>query len=82
MWIDTWNNYSKEGYSGKYNYIYMGFDNGLCIDKSIYDEFITYLIEEVKNYESYNPSKDVLNQEGRIYFNTWKKAYINFINNK
>lgn len=42
-WYETWENYRNENYQGKYKYIYMGFGNGLSIDKRIYDKFEPYL---------------------------------------
>ena len=36
-WIEAWNNSSNKEYDGKYNYVYMGYGNGLCVDKSLYN---------------------------------------------
>lgn len=42
-WDETWKNCNNENYQGKYKYIYMGFGNGLSVDKRIYDKFKPYL---------------------------------------
>ena len=47
-WQDAWHNHSN---NDKYIYIYMGFGNGLCVDKSIYKEYYPYLINEIKKKE-------------------------------
>ena len=44
----------SENYSGKYVFIPMGFGNGLCVDKSVYDEYHPYLLEQVKKHETYS----------------------------
>ena len=43
-----WNNTisTKDNKSDKYQYVYMGFGNGLCVDKRIYDKYYPYLLEE------------------------------------
>lgn len=38
-WRETW----SKGNSEKYKYYYMGFGNGLCVDKSIVNIFENYL---------------------------------------
>lgn len=32
----------------------MGFGNGLCVDKTIYDKYYLYLLVEVKHHEMYS----------------------------
>lgn len=77
MWSERWHNWDNDNLDNKYKYIYMGFGNGLSVDKSIYDEFYKYLLEEAKktdlykqeNREDYNPS---------INYKVWQDAFINF----
>ena len=45
-WKECWHNKKQ---NDKYNYIYMGFGNGLCVDKRIYKKYYPYLINEIKN---------------------------------
>ncbi len=72
-WYKAWQ--EKENYKGKYKYIYMGFGNGLCIDKSIYNQYKPYLdkIVEKEDKESMNYS---------IIFNSWQEAFLNMLNDK
>ena len=77
-WKETWKNYAEENYDGKYKYIYMGFGNGLCVDKRIYEDF-NRLLELVI-------SKDPMYKtEGKIpalYYNSWEKALLLYVNEK
>ena len=58
--------------------IYMGFGNGLCVDKRIYEDF-NRLLELVI-------SKDPMyKKEGKIqalYYNSWEKALLLYVNEK
>ena len=78
-WKETWENHSNEDYEGKYKYIYMGFGNGLCIDKRIYNEFYPYLLEEVKNNEHYFLDENN-NYSPSLNYSAWRKAFVNMIN--
>ena len=79
-WKEAWDNWNNSEYYGKYEYIYMGFGNGLCIDKRVYDEFYPYLIEEAKKNGNYN--NETFEKNGPIFFGVWKTALENMINNK
>lgn len=75
--------FTNEGDFSKYKVIYMGFGNKLCVDKNIYDEFIVYLNNTIKNNEhhdeflldngEYNPA---------IYYSSWSSAFDNMVNDK
>ncbi len=79
-WKDTWNNYYKEGYDGKYIYIYTGFGNGLCIDKRIFDEFLPYLSKEVKR-NGWDTPIDLIETNPGVA-SSWQQAMVNMINNR
>lgn len=77
-WRETWHNYSKtKKQNGKYIYIYMGFGNGLCVDKRIYEKYNSYLMDEIKK------SGDVIDENGEydysLNFRLWDKALIKMI---
>lgn len=80
-WKESWHNYyvDKE-YNGKYIYIYMGFGNGLCVDKRIYKKYYSYLLNEIKDNgatidvnDKYDPS---------LNFSLWDHALIKMIINE
>ena len=76
-WKEAIENCHNENYEGKYVSIYMGFGNILSIDKSIYEKYNPYLLEEAKKVaskygEEVNPS---------FYYQSWKIALENMLNN-
>lgn len=77
-WKEAWKNYTNKDYDGKYIYVYMGFGNGLCIDKRIYEEFnklLELVVSQDPMYES----------EGKIpalYYNSWEKALLLYVKEK
>ena len=77
-WKEAWDNASDENYSDKYKYIYMGFGNGLCVDKSIYDIFDKCLeikvLKRAKD-EEVDLEKDPGYKYSLIY-NSWIDAVI------
>lgn len=73
-WAKAWKNSDKEENIEKYKYLYMGFGNGLSIDKSVYNEFKSYLDEKVQEYLEDKDDKESL-KYAAIY-NTWKQAFI------
>jgi hypothetical protein len=78
MWKESWHNYyNDKSYSGKYIYLYMGFGNGLCIDKSIYDKYNKYLQEKLEL--SRKESKEEIPDSALLY-GVWYEAFINMIN--
>ena len=77
-WRESWHNYyEKEKYHGKYIYIYMGFGNGLCVDKRIYKKYFPYLIEEVKNKESVIDEND--QYDPSLNYSLWYHALMKMI---
>ena len=81
IWYKTWKNNNKKDY-GKYQYLYMGFGNGLSIDNSIYKEFEPYLNQLLNDY-----FKNYSNEEKESYkfaaiFNVWEDAFIKMVNDK
>ncbi len=77
-WKDSWHNYSKtKKQNGKYIYIYMGFGNGLCVDKSVYEEYYTYLMNEIKN-SGYDIDENG-EYDFSLNFRLWDKALIKMI---
>ncbi len=80
-WKESWHNYSKDAKNdGKYVYIYMGFGNGLCVDKRVYEEYYEYLMEEIKNTGA------SLDENGQydpgLYYSLWDQALIKMILNE
>lgn len=71
-WFETWKHSTEIDYNEKYKYLYMGFGNGL----SIYNEFEPYLNDLIKKYN------DDKNHNYNAIYKTWKKAFINMVNNK
>ena len=77
-WREVWHNSKNETSNEKYIYIYMGFGNGLSVDKTIYQKFEPYMMNEV------NKIKNKKNEEEQPYmfYSTWKTAVENLLNNK
>ncbi len=75
-WKNAWDNWNNEDYDGKYVYIYMGFGNGLSIDKSIYDKYEPYLLEEVNKIKEESNEDEIAPS---MYFQAWPMAYIRMI---
>lgn len=78
-WKETWHNWNNEKYDGKYIYIYMGFGNGLSVDKSIYEEYKPYLLEEIKKMKEKDGEKE---EKPSMYYRAWKLAVEKMLNNK
>ena len=64
-WIEAWNNFDNENFEGKYKFFYMGFGNGLCVDREISDIFESHLKEIIDNPKDYSE-----------VFNKWQEAVI------
>ena len=79
-WYYTWDHNRDENYKGKYEYLYMGFGNGLSVDNRIYNEFKPYLDKEVSEYLKDKEDKDGL-EYGAI-FSTWINAVHDMANDK
>ena len=78
-WKRTVSNTNNE--SNKYKYIYMGFGNGLCVDKRIYDKYYPYLLEEVKKDDMYyEEEKD--NYNPCLNYSHWEYAIDKMIENE
>ena len=81
-WFETWKNWNNENYQGKYQYIYMGFGNGLSIDNSIYDEFKPFLDKRIESYlEKYSKEEKEKYQFAAV-MNVWSKALTDMANEK
>ena len=52
LWKEAWDS-NIDNTSSKYVFIPMGFGNGLCVDKKVYDNYYPYLLEEVKKQDTY-----------------------------
>ena len=78
-WKEAWQNCNNEEYDGKYIYVYMGFGNGLSVDKSIYREYEPYLLDEVKKIKNNRNEKE---ESPSMYYPAWKPAVENMLNNK
>jgi len=79
-WYYTWDHNRDKNYKGKYEYLYMGFGNGLSVDNRIYEEYKAYLDKLVEEYLKDKKDKDKLMYAA--IFNTWKKAVINMAKDK
>ena len=81
-WHEAWQNGNNKKYQGKYKYLYMGFGNGLSVDKLVYNDFKPYLDEMVKEYlKEYSKKRKKEMQYAAIY-NVWKKAFEKMISEK
>ena len=60
-------------------YVYMGFGNGLSVDKSIYRKYEPYLLDEVKKIKNKHNEKE---ESPSVYYPAWKPAVENMLNNK
>ncbi len=77
-WKEAWKHGEDKDYKGKYKYMYMGFGNGLSIDNSIYDEFVSYL-NELLEEDEINEQEDL--KYAKVY-NSWENALLNMANDK
>ena len=71
LWKDMWDNSRDQTFNSKYQYINLGYGNGLMIDHLIYDTFYPYYLEVI--------NKDKEENKNRLY--AWKDAFIKMINN-
>ncbi len=81
-WYMTWKNSDKESYKDKYNYLYMGFGNGLSIDNCIYMEYEPYLSNLVEKYLEKNSNEEKESLKCSAIFNVWEKALVEMANDK
>ena len=66
--------------SDKYRYVYMGYGNGLCVDKNIFNAFYPYLVDERKKELLTIPEKDRKDiSEYVLNYNSWEPAFIRTI---
>lgn len=72
---------NKDNKSDKYKYVYMGFGNGLCVDKRIYDKYYPYLFESVKKDDMYY-EEDGDNYNPCINYSHWEYALDKMIENE
>ena len=72
-WFNSWEESSD---NDKYKRVYMGFGNGLCIDKRIYDNYYYILRDLVKSDSNYKEDSDGVNG---LYFKYWEKAFYKMI---
>ena len=82
LWEETLRNLSDENYNEKYIFIPMGFGNGLCVDKRIYDEYYPFLLEEVKKQDMYIYEEDENNYNPCLNYPSWIPALEKMIKNK
>ena len=82
QWREAWKHGNDKDYNGKYKYLYMGFGNGLSVDKSICDDFEQYLNRRLDEYlKDENPEEKESLKYAAI-FNVWEEAFIDMINDK
>ncbi len=80
IWSKSLKDFKKKYESDRYNYIYMGMGNGLCINKEIYYKFIPYLIKNAHKSNLYHGEKN-LEYQSAINYEMWEKALNDMINN-
>ena len=81
-WHEAWQHSKEDNYQGKYQYLYMGFGNGLSVDHSIYSEFEPYLDKLVEKYLEENASEDKESLRYAAIFHVWEQAVIQMANEK
>lgn len=81
-WEETWKKWADCNYNGKYKYLYMGFGNGLSIDKTIYDLYKPFLDDAIKIFMNENQFSDEEKTKLQYVsiFNVWDIALINMAN--
>ena len=75
-WLDTWKQNKEKNDKGKYEYLYMGFGNGLCVDHSIYKDYINYLDSLVEKCLENSDKEEKESLKYAAIFNVWKEAVI------
>ena len=79
LWKEMWDNSMDETFSSsKYEFIYMGFGNGLSVDKTIYNDFNLYLKEAIKSHPQYVPEDGEEYNPG-LNYGSWENALDNFV---
>ena len=81
-WCKTWKKSDREDETKKYKYLYMGFGNGLSIDKSIYKEFEPYLNDLIEKHLNKINKDERESLKYATIFNVWEIAFINMIKDK
>ena len=78
-WYETWEHSTDKDYKGKYQYLYMGFGNGLSVDQSIYKEYEPYLNQLVEKYLEGNTEEEKESLKYAAIYNVWEQALIEMI---
>ena len=81
-WFESWRNWNNENYQGKYKHIYMGFDNGLNIDNSIYDNFKPFLDKRIEKYLEKYSEEEKENYKYAAVMNVWSKVLTDMVNER
>ncbi len=81
-WNEAWKHSKEDNYQGKYQYLYMGFGNGLSVDHSIYKEFEPYLNQLVEDYLEEKDDEDKESLQYAAVYNVWEQAVIQMANEK
>ena len=81
LWSEAWDKNVDNPDDSKYVFVPMGFGNGLCVDRRIYDKFYPYLLSEVKKQDMYSE------EEGEDYnsclnYPSWMNAVEKMIEDK
>ena len=72
----------KNGDNEKYKYVYMGFGNGLCVDKTLYNEFEPYFNNLVDEYLKDKKEEDKESLRFAARYIVWKEALTQMFKDK
>ena len=50
-WSERWENWQNKDLVNQYEYVYMGFGNGISINKNIYNDFYPYIKDYISDNE-------------------------------
>ncbi len=81
-WYETWKHANEKDYIGKYQYLYMGFGNGLCVDHSIYQDYEPYLKKKVEEYLEGSSEGEKESLKYAAIYNVWIQALIEMAKDK
>ena len=81
-WFETWKHQKERDYHGKYQYLYMGFGNGLSIDNSIYKEYKPFLDDLVEDYLKDKGEEEKKSLQYVAIYQVWKKAVLKMAREK
>ena len=81
-WFEMWKHSDEKDYNEKYQYLYMGFGNGLSIDNTIYDEYKPYLDKKIENDLKEKSKEEKKSLKYATIFCVWENALMKMAKDK